>query len=420
MITRGLTRELVAALADTPVVFVNGPRQAGKTTLVRSVETPEREYLSLDDFDVLTAARADPAGFVRGLRRPVIVDEVQRAPDLFLPLKSSVDRDRRPGRFLLTGSANVLLLPRLADSLAGRVEILTLWPLSQGEIEGRRETFVDDVFGVDVPRLRRAPKSALELPDRIVRGGFPEVCSRVSAERRAAWFDAYFTTMLERDVRDLADVEGLTGFPLLARLLAARVSALLNLSDLSRGVSIPHTTLKRYMALLEATFLLNLVPSWRTNYGLRLTKAPKVFLSDTGLAAHLLGADAKRVRSDGALMGPLLENFVAMELRKQAGWSTTRPRLYHFRIPKGREVDFVLEDRAGRVVGIEVKATASPGADAFNGLKTLREAAGDQFVRGVLLYGGDHVLPFGENLQAMPVRALWDMGGSERPVDEGG
>lgn len=406
MIGRNIERRLLAALADTPVVLLHGARQSGKTTLVKWLAgAPSRRYLTLDDATVLSAAQADPDGFVRGLDGPVTIDEAQRAPELFRAIKAEVDRDRTPGRFLLTGSANVLLMPRISESLAGRVEIVTLRPLSQGEIEGTQDKFIDAVFAARLPAVDAGRSE--DLLDRVVRGGYPEPLSRTVPERRAAWFSSYVTTILQRDVRDVSGIQGLSEFPRLLALLASRASGLLNYSDLSRGLSLPQTTLKRYFALLETTFLVALIPAWSSNQGLRLTKAAKIMIGDTGLAAHLAGADLERLRSDGHLRGTLLENFVAVELLKQASWSKLQTRLHHYRTPSGREVDLVLEDAAGRLVGIEVKSSSAVSSDDFGGLRSLRDAVGDRFVRGVVLHDGSEVVTFEKGLVAMPFAALW-------------
>ncbi|MEW6638365.1 MAG: ATP-binding protein, partial [Actinomycetota bacterium] len=350
MYRRNVADLLDEALADSPVVLLNGARQTGKSTLVRSsmIRGFSGRYLTLDDAGILSAAATDPAGFLAGLGRPVVLDEVQRAPDLFLAIKAEVDRDRRPGSFLLTGSANVLLLPRLSESLAGRMEVHTLWPLSQGELEGVREGFVDAAFSGGAPPVSLEAEDPPRLFERVLRGGFPEVVGRESPARRRAWFDSYVTTILQRDVRDLANIERLAEMPRLLSLLATRASSLLSYSDLSRAAAMPQSTLKRYMALLETVFLVQTLPAWSANLGKRLVKSPKSIVCDTGLAAHLQGVDAQRLSAEPVLAGPLLENFVAMELKKQITWSETRPSLYHFRTQAGREVDLVLEDAAGR------------------------------------------------------------------------
>jgi predicted AAA+ superfamily ATPase len=411
MLPRALQPALEAALADTPVVLLHGARQTGKTTLARSIDPKRRRYITLDDGAALAAAASDPDAFIAGLDGPVVIDEVQRAPGLFRAIKATVDRDRAPGRFLLTGSANVLALPRASESLAGRMQILTLWPMSQGELDGRRERFIDSLFDPDKPAAAAlaatTSSAATTVLDRILRGGFPEAASRDNPDRRAAWFESYVSTILQRDVRDLANIESLTAMPALLGVLAARSSGLLNSADLSRSLSIPATTLKRYLALLEAVFLFVPLPAWTGNIGLRAAKAPKAMLGDTGLAASLLGADQGRLTADPALLGSLLESFVAMELRKQAGWSRTRVRLHHFRTHSGREVDIVLEATDGRIAGVEVKAGRAVSPDDFAGLRTLAETAGRKFRAGIILYGGSETVQFGPGLLAAPHSALW-------------
>lgn len=411
MYDRNLMPALREAWADSPVVMLNGPRQAGKSTLAQALiaEQPGARYLTLDDASILSAAATDAAGFLAGLEGPVVLDEIQRAPELFVAIKAAVDRDRRPGRFFLTGSADVLLLPRVSESLAGRVELFTLWPLSQGEIEGRREGFVDAAFGAGALSPGQAPPGRDELIARLVTGGYPEALRR-SAPRRRAWFDAYVTTILQRDVRELANIEGLTQMPRLLSLLAARTASLLNFAELSRSSGLPQTTLKRYMALLEMTFLMRTLPAWSGNMSKRLVKSPKVFLCDTGLASSLLDLDANRAGREGSLLGALLESFVVTELMKQAAWSEVQPRLFHYRSQAGHEVDVLLEDRQGRLVAIEIKARQTASAEDFKGLKELQASLGARFRRGIVFYTGQQAVPFGEKLQALPVSALWQSG----------
>lgn len=413
MIQRHLVPSLRDALADTPVVLLSGARQVGKSTLAEGLAAEgfggaeTARVVTLDDATVLAAAEADPDGFVRSLEGPVVIDEVQRSPGLFRALKATVDADRRPGRFLLTGSADVLTLPRVSESLAGRMEVLTLWPLSQGELEGRPERFVDAVFGEALPpAVEGAPVTPADLRRRVVRGGYPEAVARASADRRGRWFASYVTTILQRDVRDLANVEGLTQMPRLLQLLAARTGSLLNYSEVSRASGLPNSTLKRYTALLEATYLFRTLPAWSANLTKRLVKAPKAVVTDTGLAAELVGVG--EVGGPGEMAwGGLLETFVAMELEKQRGWATRRVAPFHFRTVRGEEVDVVLEAASGALVGVEVKAAARVGPGDFAGLRALEAARPSAFVRGVVLYGGTEVVPFGERLHAVPVSALW-------------
>ncbi len=405
---RFLQPRVRAALNDTPAVFVQGPRQSGKTTLVQGLPG-KRDYLTFDDAVAMGAARVDPQGFVDGLPERVVLDEVQRIPELFVALKRAIDRDRKPGRFLLTGSANALLLPRVSESLAGRMEVLTLLPFSQGELDEREESFVAACFGSDFRPPRVAGELWPQLADRLLRGGYPEASTRHDPARRRAWFGSYLTTILQRDIRDLANIEGLTELPRLLRVIAARSASLLNYSDVARDLALPQSTLKRYWALLEATFLVTTVPAWSTNLGKRMVRAPKVLLGDTGLAAHLLGLDPTLLAADPTMAGRLLENFVGTEIQKQLGHSPVMASLFHYRTHGQEEVDFILESASGKVVGIEVKKTASPGADDFKGLQRLAAALGPRFHRGILLHCGESAVSFGAHLHALPVSALWQL-----------
>lgn len=411
MIERHLAGPLRDALADTPAVLVNGPRQTGKSTLVlsREVNEPPRRYLTFDDPGVLAAARADPAGFLAGLELPVTLDEVQQVPELFPVIKANIDRRRTPGQFLMTGSTNVMLLPKISESLAGRVEILTLWPFSQGELEGVRENFIDALFARERQPWAGAMKAIApkELWQTVSAGGYPPAIARQSAARRDAWFASYITTMLQRDIRDLANLADAAAVPRLLAAVAARAGGLVNFADLSRTIGLPQTTLKRYFALLEGTFLVQLLPPWTRNLGARVIQTPKVYLNDSGLLIHALAATVERLASQGSLAGAALENFVVMELRKQCAWSKTKPQVFYWRTASGREVDIVLEDRAGRVAGVEVKSAATLASGDVGGLRALAEAAGRHWVRGVVLYPGAQTVPFAANLHGVPLRRLW-------------
>lgn len=410
MFTRNLTENLQAALTDNPVVLLIGARQVGKSTLARSLGggNYQPQYITFDDPTILAAAADNPTAFLDGLTKPVIFDEVQRAPELFLPLKAAVDRNRQAGAFLLTGSANVLTLPKVADSLAGRMELLTLRPLSQGEIEGRKENFIDAVCADDfkLPNLDSS-ESREDLFGRMLSGGFPEVVSRKTEVRRQAWFKSYIATLLQRDVRDLANIEGLRDLPRLLSVLAARAGGLLNYADISRSTGLAQTTLKRYAALLEAVFLIEPLPAWSGSLTKRLMKTPKLFFTDTGLLASLLGLTWSRFQLEPTLAGMLVENFVVGELRKQNGWSEREANLFHFRTQTDTEVDVVLETNSGEVVGIEIKASASVGADAFKGLRILEDELGKKFKRGIVLYAGEKSVSFGEKMSALPLQSLW-------------
>jgi predicted AAA+ superfamily ATPase len=411
MLRRHLIDRLLDGLADTPAVLVNGARQTGKSTLVQSAELSgqNRQYLTFDDPGILAAAKRDPNGFVAGLNMPVTLDEVQHVPEIFPVIKAAIDRKRQPGQFLLTGSANVMLLPKLSESLAGRMEVLTLWPFSQGEIHGVRESFVDTLFSPKPVGWtgKTATVRRDEWLETALAGGYPLAVARKSATRRDAWFQSYVMTMLQRDIRDLANIADVTAVPRLLSVVAARAGGLLNFADLSRSVALPQTTLKRYFALLEGTFLVQLLRPWARNLGKRVIQTPKVYLNDTGLLAYLLGATVDRLKAEGNLAGGVLENFVLMELRKQSTWSTTQPEIFYRRTASGQEVDVVLEDRAGRVVGVEVKAAATLSSNDVRGLQALATAAGKHWVRGVVLYAGTEVIPFSANLHGVPISRLW-------------
>ena len=406
MVDRHLAPLLRDSLADTPVTLLIGARQAGKSTLAHALvaEGLVASYLTLDDGATLAAASDDPDGFVAGLEGSVAIDEVQRAAALLPAIKASVDRDRRPGRFLLTGSANVLLLPRVSESLAGRMETHVLWPFSQGEIEGRDEGFIEGLFGRSSPSSGSA--DAVALGERVARGGFPDAVAR-SGRRRDAWLASYVDAVVQREVRDLANLDRLTSLPRLVALLAARTAGLLNSAEISRAAGIPQTTLQRYLTLLEHVFLVVRIPAWHANLGKRIVRSPKLHLVDSGLACQALGLSAQRLDRDPMLLGPLLESFVGMELVKQASWSERAPRVHHFRTSSGREVDFVLEDRAGSVAGIEVKAGGTVGPTDFAGLRLLESSLGERFKRGVVLYRGTTIVPFGKRLAAWPLDSLW-------------
>ena len=313
-------------IKDARVLLIHGARQVGKTTLARQLIGPEfpATYVSLDDLNTLTQAQRDPVGFIGQFTGPVIIDEVQRAPEIFLPIKVAVDTDQRPGRFVLTGSANIFTLPKLADSLAGRMELLTLWPLAQSEIEGREENFIDWLWQGEIPFRQEQGLSRADLLNRMLRGGYPAALSRATDRSRQQWFDGYVKTLLERDVRDLSKVRDLREFPRLLQAIAGRSSTLLNMQDVARSLALQHETLRRYLALLEALWLVVELPAWSTNVNSRFVKTPKVTLNDTGLMANLLNLNQARLERESVLLGQCLESFVVMELRKQLTWSQAR------------------------------------------------------------------------------------------------
>jgi len=408
---RTIYSRLNESLSDTPVVFLRGARQTGKTTLVKQLaagSTSERQYISLDSATALAGALDDPTGFLQGLQKPVVIDEAQRAPSLMLAIKEDVDKERHAGRYLLTGSANILTLPGIADSLAGRMEVLTLYPLSQGEIAGVHEDFIQALFRKDFPIAKSKPALTREaVLEAMALGGYPEVLSRNSANRRAAWFDSYITTLVERDIRDIANIQDRSGLIRLLRMVGARSGTLHNQSELARSTGMPNSTLSRYIPLLEALFLVWFLPAWSSNLGKRLVKSPKIHVCDSGLGCHLCGADVERLVDDPILAGRLLESFVAGELLKQSSWTEHPVSLFHYRSQSGEEVDVVLEDRAGRVAAVEVKLSASVSSHDIKGLASLRDALGEHFVRGVIVYTGQEIMPMGDRVFAVPIGMMF-------------
>lgn len=417
MHARHIAPQLAEALSDTPVVVITGARQSGKTTLVQSPEATAdgpRRYLTLDDAAVLNAAQTDPAGFINGLQGKVTLDEVQRVPALLLAIKAAVDRQREPGLFLLTGSANVMVLPGIADSLAGRMEVLSLWPLSSAEqADSPAVNRAEALFGSDWSALAVPPCDRDGLIGRLSAGGFPDAVTRVNKRRREAWFDSYVQAVLQRDVRDLARIEQMTEVPQLLRLLAQRSASLLNFAELSRSAGLAQSTLKRYFSLLEMLFLVVRLPPWERNPGKRLVKAPKVFLPDSGLLAYLTGATTEDLMAAPGLPGALVETFVLTELLKHVAFSAERLSLWHYRTQNHIEVDFILENRAGKITGIEVKASATVASPDFRGLRHLQETEPTHFQCGIVLYAGRELVPFGPQLWAVPLSFWWAPATSE-------
>ncbi len=405
---RFLESALRDALADTPVLVIVGARQTGKSTLAQSLIGPQfrAEYVTFDDLTVRAAAQADPGGFLAGYAGPLVLDEVQYVPELFPQIKTRVDADRRAGKYVLTGSANVLLLPKVSESLAGRSEHFTLWPLSQGELAGTREGFIDALFRDRLQPVRERSDIRQEALRRALRGGYPEIISRARPDRRSAWFRAYTTTILQRDVRDLTQIDRPHDLTRILGLVAARVASPLNVLEVSRALGLPHMTVRRYLTLLERLYFIHLVPGWSGGLNARVTQHSKAYIPDSGLLAHLMGVDLGRFQNDPTLAGVLLEDFAIGEIERQRSWNRTAVTLYQFRTTTD-EVDAVLERVDGKVVGAEIKAASSVAASDFDGLRALATRAGKKFHRGVVLYTGAQTVPFGKDLHAMPISALW-------------
>ncbi len=400
-----------SSLAMFRVTFINGPRQAGKTTLARRLCTElGGTYYSFDDRETLDAAMHDPAGFVSGTGLTVI-DEVQRAGDVvLLAIKSRVDRDTSPGQFVLTGSARFLTFPRISESLAGRVEIIDLWPLSQGEIHRIEEHFVDR-FLTNPEATRTAARRAPRVDRgsywaKICAGGYPAI--RGSARvARSRWFGAYARTLTQREVLDVARVRHLGELPRLLRLVASSTAQELNVNAIANDLQLPWATIDGYLSMLETLFVWHGLPPWSRNLRARVVRHRKVHMSDSGLAAFLLGVNERELASPlSKTVGRLTETFVTGEIARQITWSEEAPVLYHYR-DKAREVDLVLETADGRVAGVEVKSAASVSSADFRALRYLRDRIGADFVQGAVLYTGDDVLSFGDRLSALPIASLW-------------
>ncbi len=430
---RSVERRLVEALEDSPVVLIHGPRQSGKTTLAQitcapnyvnrggggpawgySQDDQDYRYFSFDDPVARDGARTDPTGFVADLPERVILDEVQRVPELFEAIKISVDRQRAPGRFLLTGSTNVFLVPQLSDSLAGRIQIVPLHPLTQFELTGRSSPscpdadFLNALFGDGFPMFH-CDRLAGQLVEKIVAGGYPAALARPTPRRLANWYRDYVEALVQRDARDITRVRSLDVLPRLLRAAAAHTAQLFNLSSLASPFELSRPSIRDYVTLLERLFLLERLPAWHSNRMKRLVKSPKLHVNDTGLAAALLGANAKALAADRTLLGHFLETFAYQELRRQASWHDTPTEFFHFRDKDGVETDIVIEQASGDVAGVEIKAAATVNSTDFRGLRKLESAVGNRFARGVVLYDGETCVPFGSRFHAVPISRLWKL-----------
>ncbi|WP_199038866.1 ATP-binding protein [Glycomyces salinus] len=398
---------LSEAMTDTRVVLVNGARQCGKSTLaMQAGKVRGAEWRTLDDPQTLQFARDNPGEFVE-TDRTMIIDEIQRAPELLLPVKYSVDQWPQPGKFLLTGSARVMGLRNLPDTLVGRMETVELWPLSQGEIDGRPDDFIDAIFEHGADFRHSSGESRRDYIDRITRGGFPTAVAR-TGQRRDRFFSAYIADLINRDVMELERIRRTTELRRMVDMLAGTAGQLLVQSTLANRLGITQPTVSSYLGLLEEVFLVKRIPAWSRNISTRAVKTPKLAFVDSGMAAHLLGIDAHRLRRPGAPLGPLLENFVTMEIARQLTWAREQIGLYHYRTKDKTEVDIVLENRRGEVVAIEVKAAETVKSEDFKGLRNLAGHLGGDLLLGAVLYTGRHTLTIDSNMLAIPISALWE------------
>lgn len=406
---RGLQSRILEALQDTPVVCLLGPRQSGKSTLVSRLD-PSRQFVSLDDAAYFKLAREDPQGFLAGLSDEVTIDEIQRAPGLTLAIKRSVDHDRRPGRYLLTGSANLLQLPHLADSLAGRMETLQLHTLTESEKAGTRGLFLQKLLAGEIKTNlagSRPPEPSI-LPGKLVSGGYPEACRR-SPSRAQDWLRQYLQSVIERDIRDVARVKDGSDLAKLMELLAERSATLLNIAELSTSLKRARVTVENHLAILEKLFLVRQLPAWHENATKRAVKTPKIHLYDSGLAAALMHLEMEDWLRERDRFGRLLESFVLQQLHAQAGWSHPHLRFWHYRDKEKNEVDCVIT-RGRKVWGVEVKLSQSLSSKDARGLHRLAEYAKGNFQMGIVFYDGNDTYPLGDSgFLAVPIAKLWEL-----------
>jgi predicted AAA+ superfamily ATPase len=410
MYKRFLETQVTEALSDTPAILIVGARQTGKSTFCRQLIDQKAfngRMVTMDDPSNFEAAKDDPMGYLKRLGRHFIIDEVQRVPELFLSIKKMIDDDRKGTRIILTGSADVMTLPKVADSLAGRIEMNHLWPLSQDELLGKRSRFLETLTS-KATRFVNERCDPVRMAAKLQTGGYPEALARRSDERQIKWFASYLTAILQKDISELSRIEGISQIPNILHLLATRVGSTINLADVARLSKVKHTTLQRYMTLLEQVFLIVSLPAWTPNQEGRFVKSPKIMLNDTGLLRYLSGEEVDPV-ANRTHLGAILENFVVMEVIKQLSWHRELLTPYHFSIHQGQEVDLVLVSRSRKLYGIEVKNNASVKSSDFNGLRKLAELAGDRFEKGIVLYMGEEFLGgFGRgDLFAVPMSNLW-------------
>ncbi len=408
-IRRHAHEPLLTALSDTRVVVLLGARQVGKSTLTLAVaaELAEIDIVSFDDRTLREAANADPKGFLAARPRPILIDEIQRAPDILFEIKTIVDQDRRPGQFLLTGSANILTAPKIREALTGRAEYLTLWPLSQAELAGSDSNFVDALLAGEPSHIEDAPVGRDAFVDIVARGGYPEARLR-APDRRRIWYRDYIRSLIERDLRDIADAAKLEQIPRLLTLIASQAANLLVPRAIGSKINLSKDTVTAYTRLLETIYIVRRAQAWRPGIGSREIQHEKIYIVDSGLMAHLLGANEERIRTDDQLTGKILENFVAMEIARVADASESQPRQYHYRQQAGRdEIDIVLETPSGTIAAAEVKASATVDPADYRALTKLRDARQSDFIAGVVFYTGPTTLALTDRIWAAPISALW-------------
>ncbi len=408
MYARNISDVLQRRLKSMPVMLIIGPRQCGKTTLSKSIgHHLEMSYISCDNIATLASIQFDPIGFLNNQTKPLIIDEAQRAPEIFLPIKVDVDENRHSGRYLLTGSANPLLVPHLGDSLTGRMGICNMWPLSQGEIRGKKENFLTILFGNEPWNSEYPTLSQNEIIKILMKGGFPPAVAAKSSDEIREWCNDYLFNALQKDINDLSKIEHFSQMPSLLYGIANRIGSPLNVNSLTDLIRASEATIRRYIELLKSLFLLYPLPSWSRNIDKKLSKTSKIYFSDTALLLQSMNFDEERLLKLPNVFGQVFENFVVMEIVKQVTWSSEPLKLYHYRTHDQKEVDIVLESPSGKIIGIEIKLSSIVRKDDLKGLISLKEHCGDDFHKGIIFYTGDKALPFGSSFSALPITALW-------------
>ena len=398
-------------LSDTPVLTVSGARQVGKSTLVSQLlQNRSHRLLNLDNAATLQAAQTDPDGFVRQFPEGVVaIDEIQRVPALLRAIKAALDEDRHPGRFIVTGSSNLMNLKGAEESLAGRAETLRLRGFSRGERKGITEDFAANAWN-PYPQLPASDFERIDYLRMITESSFPEI-AEATPRRRDRWVQAYVERVLTKDATDLYGIQYPDRLRVLLGKIASQGASEFVAAHIGRELNIPERSVPGYLDALKNVFLIDVLPAWGTNLTRRVISKPKVFLQDPATAASLVGVDAAslEMQISSSFTGGLLESFVATELLKQQEWSAIPFKLFHFRDSTGKEVDLVMESRNREVVGVEVKAAVSLQGKDFSGLRHLQKLAGERFRCGILLYAGKESLPMGPGLWAMPISALWSV-----------
>ena len=391
-----------------PVVYLAGPRQAGKSTLVKSLIHPTRDYFTMDNLQTLNSAKQNPQGFVKLRKNPCIFDEIQRCPELLLPIKEFVDSTREKGHFILTGSADILSIPQAADSLAGRMAIFELLPLSAQEILGNQKNWIAEIFADPTPDVfvNQSPITYEDICQLVISGGYPDAYKSNSKKYKNVWFESYIKTMIERDLREINDYKSIVRTHRLFQLLALRSSTIVNMMDFARSSDIPASSLTIYLDAIESLFLIKRIPGYYSNLNSRLTKAPKIYLVDSGLMCHQVNIASVQNPWEHREWGQVFETFVVNEIRKQLSWLDTTLGLYHYRTHQGKEIDLILENRNQEIIAIEIKASQTVTSNMSKNFAQIKADTGDKFKIGLIIYTGNSIEVLGDGVYAIPLSCI--------------